>query len=134
MRDVFIWLAIGGLLVAVLVGGAAVDARLRGHADEQPARQASSGDPELGRLKFREYGCGACHTVAGVPGAMGKVGPGLNDLRTRYYLAGRLENTQANLEEWIRHPQKVEPGTLMPDTGVSAEDAAHITAYLYSLR
>jgi cytochrome c2 len=134
MRDVFTWIAIAGLLAAILAGGAAVDARFRGHADERPARPPSSGDPKLGRLKIREYGCGACHTVAGVPGAMGKVGPRLDDLATRYYLAGRLPNTQAHLEEWIRHPQKVEPGTLMPDTGVSAEDAAHITAYLYSLR
>ena len=52
----------------------------------------------------------------------------------RLYLAGRLPNTAANLEEWIRHPQKMEPGTVMPDTGVTAEDARHISAYLYSLR
>jgi cytochrome c2 len=94
---------------------------------------ARSGDPELGRLKLREYGCGSCHSVPGVPGAAGRVGPRLDDLGQRLYLAGRLPNTSANLEEWIRHPQRIQPGTVMPDTGVTETDAAHIAAYLYTL-
>jgi cytochrome c1 len=68
--------------------------------------------------------------VRGVPGAAGRVGPRLDDVGGRLYLAGRLPNTRANLVEWIRHPQALQPGTVMPDTGVTEADAAHIAAYL----
>jgi cytochrome c2 len=85
-------------------------------------------------LKLREYGCGSCHAIPGVPGAAGRVGPPLGDLGGRLYLAGRIQNSTANLEEWIRHPQAMQPGTVMPDTGVTPEDAGHMAAYLYSLR
>jgi cytochrome c551/c552 len=33
------------------------------------------GDPERGRSLIQAYGCGTCHTIAGVRGARGRVGP-----------------------------------------------------------
>lgn len=85
--------------------------------------------PEL----LRSYGCVTCHTVDGVRLADGKVGPPLTGVADRAMLAGQLENTPANLIHWIRFPQEVDPGTGMPDLGVSEPHARDIAAYLYSL-
>lgn len=76
------------------------------------------------------YGCPTCHVIPGVPGAVGKVGPSLEDLRQRSYLAGSLPNNPRNLQLWIMHPQQYRPGVAMPEMGVSARDAASIAAYL----
>lgn len=35
--------------------------------------------------------------------------------------------------QWVMNPQAVEPGTAMPDLGVSEPEARHIAAYLYTL-
>lgn len=134
VRDVLLWLAIAAGAIALLYAGNAADKRLRGRNAGEIVHADAAGDPELGRMKIREYGCGSCHAVRGVPGAAGRVGPPLNDLRGRLYLAGRLQNTTGNLEQWIRHPREMDPRTVMPDTGVTAEDARHMSAYLYSLR
>jgi cytochrome c len=40
----------------------------------------------------------------------------------------------AQLVEWIRHPQAIEPGGVMPDMAVAPGDATDIAALLYSLR
>ena len=77
-----------------------------------------------------QYGCPTCHVIAHVPGAVGKVGPSLNDLAQRSYLAGTLQNTPKNLIRWIQHPQQIHPGTAMPEMGVTSEDASRIAAFL----
>lgn len=92
------------------------------------------GEPERGQRALRAYGCGACHMVPGVPGADGLVGPPLIKWAHRSYIAGQLPNTPANLVRWIRDPQAVEPGTAMPDLGVTEDDARDIAAYLYTLK
>jgi cytochrome c1 len=35
---------------------------------------------------------------------------------------------------WLRHPQKVDPKSAMPDLGVSEPEARDMTAYLYTLK
>ena len=77
-----------------------------------------------------QYGCPACHVIPGVPGAVGKVGPPLDGLVQRSYLAGNLANTPENLERWIMHPQHYQPGTAMPEMNVSAQDAGQFAAFL----
>jgi cytochrome c1 len=99
-----------------------------------PPQQARSGIPDRGAQLIADYGCGTCHTVPGVDGADGLVGPPLTKFARRTYIAGELPNSEANLHRWIRDPQSVEPGTAMPDLGVTKQDAADITAYLYTLR
>ena len=69
----------------------------------------------------------------GVPGADGLVGPPLDRIASRTYLAGRLPNTPQNLLRWIRDPQGISPGTAMPPMGVSEKDGRDIAAYLYTL-
>lgn len=93
-----------------------------------------AGDPELGRSALADYGCVACHAVPGVPGNHGDVGPPLARFAQRRVIAGRLPNTPGNLAAWIQDPQGVDPGNAMPDVGVTAADAEHIAAYLYTLR
>lgn len=119
-----------GLLVVLLIV-------FSGCATEEPGQRdypEVDGDRAIGRQLIDEYGCSACHTIPGVPGANATVGPPLTDWADRHFIAGNLENTPDNLISWIRNPQAIEPGTAMPDMGVTAEDAQHIAAYLYSLR
>jgi putative membrane protein len=100
----------------------------------EEARAVVGGDPERGAQAFRQYGCGSCHTVDGVPGAAGLVGPPLGGIGARAYVAGVLTNTPENLARWIRSPQEVDSLTAMPDLGVTAGVARDIAAWLYTRR
>lgn len=92
---------------------------------------STRGDPERGRAAIAKYGCGSCHVIPGAYRARGLVGPPLSDFARRSYVAGNLGNTAANLIAWIRYPDSVEPGTVMPTLDVSEQDARDIAAYLY---
>ena len=92
------------------------------------------GNPDRGRVLLQQYGCGYCHSIAGVKDARGNIGPPLDDVGRRVYLAGSLPNTPAQMAQWIRFPQNYRPGTAMPDLRVEAEDAKDMVAYLYRLR
>jgi len=92
------------------------------------------GNARAGRDTIRKYGCYACHSIHGVPGAHGLVGPPLDGIGNREFIAGELPNTPANLMHWIQHPRQVEPHTVMPEMGVTEQDSRDIAAYLYTLR
>lgn len=98
-----------------------------------PEQRVEGGRPERGARLIADYGCGACHAVPGVPAAVGRVGPDLGRFGGQRYIAGRLPNTPENLVRWLTAPQQVEPGTAMPDLGVTTRDARDIAAYLYGL-
>lgn len=98
-----------------------------------PPLQANQGDPARGATLIQQYGCGSCHTIPGIPGADGLVGPPLDHFARRGYIAGVLPNSERNLQHWIQHPQQVVPGNAMPYLGISKSDAADIVAYLYTL-
>ena len=91
----------------------------------------TGGDAVSGEAAIAKFGCGSCHVIPGVERARGLVGPPLTDFASRSYIAGRISNTAQNLEAWIRVPDSVEPGTVMPTLGVSREEARDIAAYLY---
>ena len=95
---------------------------------------ASVGDAAAGRRLIGQEGCGACHEIPGVDGATGLVGPPLERMGERSYIAGELANTQPNMIRWLMDPQAVEPGTAMPDLGITEAQAEDISAYLASLR
>ena len=84
-----------------------------------------------GRRLIASYGCGACHSIPGVPGADAMAAPPLNCFYERIYIAGWLSNTRGNLTKWIQNPQLIDPGTAMPNLGVSQKEADDIAAYLY---
>ena len=94
----------------------------------------AEGDAQRGQALLRQYDCGACHRIPGVPTATGVIGPPLDRLGRRVYVAGTLVNTPSELALWIREPQVLKPGTGMPNTNVTARDARDIVAYLYRLR
>ena len=94
-------------------------------------RTSYNSQVEAGRPLIATYGCGACHTVPGVSGAHSLAAPPLDHFWQRSYIAGRLANTQDNLAQWIHDPQGVEPGTAMPNLGVSEDQARAIASYLY---
>lgn len=98
------------------------------------ADAAVKGDAENGRLLLRQFGCGTCHRIPGVAAAEGNVGPSLDAVARRVYLAGMLPNTPSNMVRWIRSPQSIDPKTAMPDLGVTEAHARDMTAYLYRLR
>ncbi len=98
------------------------------------ARLGAEGDAERGRTWLASYGCGSCHAIPGVVGARSMVGPPLTNFGLRQYIAGQLVNTPENLVRWIADPQSIEPGTVMPDLGVTPQVALDMAAYLYTIR
>ena len=98
------------------------------------AQLTDGGDARQAPREIRSYGCNTCHDISGVPGARGLIGPPLDGIRDRYYIAGELPNTPDNLMRWIQHPRQVEPHTAMPEMGVTEQDSRDIAAYLYTLR
>ena len=123
------WLArlapLAGLGVLLVLGGCGE----QGMAAKYP----SIGDPDRGAAEIAAVGCGSCHIIPGIANARGLVGPPLDHMGRRIFIAGLLRNTPDNLVTWLRDPQAVVPGNAMPDMGLSDEQARNITAYLYTL-
>ncbi len=101
-----------------------------GDSNVSPAPAATYPPDERAKLALRQYACVACHQIPGVTGSPTHVGPPLHGLARRGLIAGRLPNTPDNLVRWIRAPQRVKPGTAMPDVGVTPEDAQLMAGYL----
>lgn len=97
------------------------------------AHMLTGGNPDQGRQLIAAYGCGGCHTIPGVPGAAGKVGPSLAGIGAQVYIAGRLNNEPQNLVAWVQNPRAIDPQTAMPYLGVTEAQARDIAAYLYTL-
>lgn len=91
-------------------------------------------DAAAGAVLIGKYGCGSCHTVPGLVDTDGMVGPPLEHIASRQYIAGMLRNTPGNMVQWLRFPQKIVPGNAMPDLAINQADAERITAYLSTLK
>jgi cytochrome c1 len=118
------------ILIAALLGLAGC----QGGATVQAYSPATGGTPREGLAVIRQYNCGACHIIPGVPDAKGLVGPPLLFFARRTYIAGELPNTTENLVRWLMSPQSVEPKVAMPNLGLSEDQARSVVAYLYTLR
>jgi cytochrome c2 len=92
----------------------------------------TGGDPRAGRALLARYGCASCHKIKGIAHADSQVGPPLDEIRARGYIAGVLPHNTENLIKWIRHPREVVPNTAMPELGVTEAEARDMAAYLYS--
>ncbi|HET7328174.1 MAG TPA: c-type cytochrome [Nocardioidaceae bacterium] len=119
-------------LLAAAIGSAVLLAGCN-QAERVPPMEVVNGNPERGAQLIVDYGCGTCHVIPGIPEANGLVGPPLDHFSRRSFIAGSLRNNAENLQKWISNPQEVEPGTAMPNLGVTSEEATDITAYLYTL-
>lgn len=115
---------------AVLLGAAACQTETPPHL----AQVVAGGDATRGAAALREFGCQACHAIPGIRGEPAYVGPPLTKFARRSYVAGALPNRPENLVRWIQNPQAIQPGTVMPNLGVSEAQARDIAAYLYTLR
>ena len=103
-----------------------------GEVNGVPEPRSSSKDSvEAGRRLIASYGCGVCHFIPGVPGADAMAAPPLNRFYERGYISGEVPNTWDNLINYLQDPQGVEPGTLMPNLGVTEDEARDIAAFLY---
>jgi putative membrane protein len=120
------------LPVLVCVAIAALSA-CRPSASEE-ASIITGGDVQRGKVAIVRYGCQSCHTIPKIEGANATVGPPLDRVAVRQYLGGHLSNTPDNMVRWIQHPQLVDPKNVMPELGVTDQDARDIAAFLYTLR
>jgi len=127
-------LRLAAVLAATSIGAAALGACGESASGATLDRRVAQGDAERGKSAIMRYGCGSCHQIPGVTMARGVVGPPLTGWAQRRVIAGETENTPENLIVWITYPQAVEPGTDMPNMGVTDGDARDIAAYLYTLR
>jgi cytochrome c oxidase subunit 2 len=88
----------------------------------------------LGRQVFETTACINCHAVSGTV-ANGRFGPDLTHLMSRDTIAaGAALNTPNNLRLWIRNPEALKPGSLMPAMELNDPDLDALTAYLGTLR
>ena len=94
---------------------------------------ASADNHGEGAAVFAQYKCGMCHTIEGVRGAMGMMGPNLTTYGTQDQILGTAEMTQENLIQFIGNPGSIKPGSMMPGFKMSDEDAAALADYLMSL-
>jgi cytochrome c len=120
-------------LAAAALGLAALGGCREAHGG-QPAHLVAGGNAGRGEQAIQKYGCGACHVIPGIDNAQGAVGPPLIGFGRRTYIAGEVANTPENLVHWIEVPQSIEPGTAMPNMGITEGEARDIAAYLYTLR
>jgi len=97
-----------------------------------------------GERIFLGAACVACHQITGTT-AVGLLGPALTGYGERPWVgAGAAENNMENLVQWIRDPQSLKPGTLMPGslrgaagmpaTGLTDAEVRAVAAYLLSLK
>src|SRR5262249_12513120 len=87
-----------------------------------------------GERQFLSLSCVNCHAVAGTAAA-GTFGPDLSHLMSRETLgAGVIPNDPANLRRWIRDPQAMKPGNLMPNMQLSDRELEQVQAYLSTLK
>jgi cytochrome c oxidase subunit 2 len=83
-----------------------------------------------------QKGCGGCHVIPGQQGFTGTVGPNLGGVGSRNRIAGGAvpNNGPDDLKRWILNPPAIKPGTIMPNTGLTDEEATVVANYLSSLK
>jgi cytochrome c2 len=117
--------------IALPVLAASVALAVAACGEGTSTRVVPGGDPDRGARLIEQFGCGSCHHIPGIARAGGRVGPSLDHLEGKRLIAGELPNSTANAIRWIENPRRIEPGTIMPDLGVTEQQARDIVAYLY---
>jgi cytochrome c oxidase subunit 2 len=98
-------------------------------------QQTAVEDPQVaaGRQVFETHACANCHAIEGT-GAVGTFGPDLTHLASRDTIAaGAANNTPQDLFEWIKDPDAIKPGCLMPSMKLSDGEIHELVAYLETL-
>jgi cytochrome c2 len=132
------WLAgpaLAALLVFLMAGSAERPAFAAWAERPSPIELPNiGGDPHRGARIIARLGCGGCHSIPGIAGARGLVGPPLDNIGDRTIIAGLLPNTPDNMIAWLKSPQSIVPGNAMPNMELDDNDARDIAAYLFRLR
>ena len=101
-------------------------------AQQEPAVQDESA--MAGRRIFETTSCINCHTIRGTA-ANGRFGPDLTHLMSRATIAsGAAEITHENLRLWLKSPDAIKPGSLMPAMNMSDAELDALARYMASLR
>jgi cytochrome c oxidase subunit II len=83
---------------------------------------------------FETTACINCHTIRGTA-ASGRFGPDLTHLMSRVTIAsGAAENTPENLRVWLKEPDAIKPGSLMPAMKMTDAELDALVRYMQSLR
>jgi cytochrome c1 len=101
------------------------------------AAQLAPGTPAFdGAQILATKPCVGCHTIPGIPGATGTVGPNLAGVAGRTRIAGGAVPNSGpdDLKNWIENPGGLKPGTAMPNVGLTDDEATKITAFLETLK
>ncbi|MBV8715203.1 MAG: c-type cytochrome [Chloroflexi bacterium] len=146
--------AIAGVLGLIVTAGIAIllvsmnpsfaSGKAGGTANQLGAAAAAGGAPVVepgspaadGQQIIAGKPCVGCHTIPGIPGANGTVGPNLAGVASRTKIAGGAVNNSGpdDLKAWILNPPAKKPGTLMPNLGLTDDEATKIVAYLELLK
>lgn len=120
------------------------DSDFRAWLEHQRSEAVPPATPEqtAGRDAFMKNQCAVCHTIRGVPGAAGLVGPDLTHFGSRLTVAaGIKDNTVENVKQWLTDPHAMKPGNTMYKAGYEAmninlDQAAidSLAEYLMSLK
>ena len=85
--------------------------------------------PEAKAL-LEDKACGGRHIIPGVKDAWGEAGPSLKGLSKRArIIRNSVENNEENLRSWLRDPNVLKPGTLMPNLGLTDEEVEILIRY-----
>jgi cytochrome c1 len=132
-------------VVLVVVNPSFASGKASGSPNQLGAAAAAAGaapvvDPGSpaaeGQMIIASEPCVGCHTIPGIPGANGTVGPNLAGVASRTKIAGGAvaNNGPDDLKKWILNPPADKPGTLMPNLGLTDDQATKIVAYLELLK
>jgi cytochrome c oxidase subunit II len=101
----------------------------------QRQRESAAPAGSRGEQIFLQNTCVNCHVIRGLGGSS-SVGPDLTHLGSRETLgAGVTDNTANNLRSWIRDPDTIKPGVLMPAfRSLGEADLSTLVDYLLSLK
>src|SRR5215468_10360282 len=101
-------------------------------SQRQPAAEGQLA--AAGRERFFSTSCVNCHAIQGTS-AKGTFGPDLTHLMSRETLgSGAAPNTPEKLRAWMRNPQAIKVGCLMPDMQLSNQELDQVVAYLLTLK
>ncbi len=91
---------------------------------------ASSEAAKRGEQVFLKSTCANCHAIRGTSANVA-FAPDLTHLAQRQTLAaGVTRNGPRELARWLKNPQAIKPGTLMPNLQLTDEQVAELVAYL----
>ncbi len=111
---------------------------------ESQSLDLAGADLNAGKKLLAAKGCGSCHTMSRTDaftqlprGPFTQPPLGQGELRLAVMLAPDLRHARQRLRPdaimaWLENPLKMKPGTLMPQTPMSDQEARNIVAYLFA--